>query len=287
MKEYIEIFTKHQEKIESFLEETLDSVGALYDPEDERYKKLYKTFPSLELIYIVSSKTHEQLSANIYRYKVDEGEKGKDRSYLLDRLNIRESGFAFAQPYQSAATSNVCITVSKKEGSEIIFMDLQLEVILERLGLIEKHKVFSSITRTFYLLAGYFMMFLSGVAIFYAGHDFFYNIMDAKLSIDTIFKPIIAATLGLAIFDLAKTILEQEVYFKSYVKDSKIEIKTLTKFLVTILIALSIETLMVVFKIAIENYDKMINALYLMTGTSMFIVSLAFMIYITKKEKEK
>ncbi|MDD2906624.1 MAG: hypothetical protein WBK95_04065 [Sulfurimonas sp.] len=284
MKEYIEIFTKNQEKIESFIEETLDSVGTLYDPEDERYKRLYKTFPSLELIYVVCSKTKEQVSANIYRNKIDIAEKGKDRSYLLDRLKIKENGFAFAQPYQSSATSNVCITVSKKEGAAIIFMDLQLEVILERLGLIEKHKIFSSITRTFYLIAGYFMMFLSGVAIFYAAHDFVNNLLDAKLSIDTIFKPIIAATLGLAIFDLAKTILEQEVYFKSYVKDSKIEIKTLTKFLVTILIALSIETLMVVFKIAIENYDKMVNALYLMTGTSMFIVSLAFMIYITKKK---
>jgi len=43
--------------------------------------------------------------------------------------------------------------------------------------------------------------------------------------------------------------------------------------------------LMVVFKIAIENYDKMINALYLMLGTSFFIVALSFLIYITKKKR--
>ncbi|MBU1216578.1 hypothetical protein KJ870_01430 [bacterium] len=287
MKEYLEIFTKNQDKIESFIEETLESVGSLTESEDEKYKKLFKAFPSLELIYVVCSGNKEQISPNIYRNKIDENEKNKDRTYLLERLKIKENGFAFAQPYQSSATSNVCITVSKKEGPLIVFMDLQLEVLLERLGLIEKHHFFSSITKTFYLLAGYFMMFLSGVAIFYAGHDFVSNLLESKLSIDTIFKPIIAATLGLAIFDLAKTILEQEVYYKSYIKDSKIEIKTLTKFLVTILIALSIETLMVVFKIAIENYDKMLNALYLMMGTSMFIVSLAFMIYITKKRKDK
>lgn len=287
MKEYLEIFTKNQEKIESFIEETLESIGSLTESEDEKYKKIFRAFPSLELIYVVCSGNKEQISPNVYRHKVDESEKNKDRGYLLERLKVKENGFAFAQPYQSSATSNVCITVSKKEGSLIVFMDLELEVLLERLGLIEKHKFFSSITRTFYLIAGYFMMFLSGVAIFYAGHDFVSNLLESKLSIDTIFKPIIAATLGLAIFDLARTILEQEVYYKSYVKDSKIEIKTLTKFLVTILIALSIETLMVVFKIAIENYDKMLNALYLMMGTSMFIVSLAFMIYITKKHKDK
>jgi hypothetical protein len=285
MKEYIEIYVQNQVKIETFIEDTLDNVGLLCSEDDENFKKVFKTFPSLELIYVVDAKTKEQTSANIYRYSSDDKEKNQDRTYLINRMNIKENGYAFTPPYQSSATRNVCVSVSKKEGGNIIFMDLSLEVLLERLGLIEKHKFFSSITKMFYMIAGYLMMFLSGVAIFYAGADFVSNLMASKLSIDTIFKPIIAATLGIAIFDLAKTILEQEVYFKSYLKDSKIEIKTLTKFLVTILIALSIETLMVVFKIAIENYDKLINALYLMIGTSLFIVSLAFMIFITKRKR--
>ncbi|MBU0719936.1 hypothetical protein KJ877_01195 [bacterium] len=286
MKEYIEIYTDNQQKIETFLEDTLDNISPISPEGDSRFKKLFKTFPSIELIYVVNNKTKQQTSANIYRYSQDEKEKDQDRTYLMDRLNIKDNGFAFTQPYHSSATRNVCVTVSKKEGEDIIFMDLKLEVLLERLGLIEKHKFFSNVTKSFYLIAGYLMMFLSGVAIFYAGADFVSNLMASKLSIDTIFKPIIAATLGLAIFDLSKTILEQEVYFKSYVKDSKIEIQTLTKFLVTILIALSIETLMVVFKIAIENYDHMIHALYLMIGTSLFIVALSFMIYITKKKNK-
>jgi hypothetical protein len=285
MKEYLEIYYQNQARIESFLEDTLDNIGALCESGDSNFKSLYKTFPSLELVYVINSKTKLQTSANIYRYSVDEKEKDQDRSYLIEKLKVKENGYAFTPPYQSSATRNICISVSKKEDEDIVFMDLSLEVLLERLGLIEKHKVFSAITKSFYLVAGYLMMFLSGVAIFYAGADFFSNILASKLSIDTIFKPIIAATLGIAIFDLSKTILEQEVYFKSYVKDSKIEIKTLTKFLVSILIALSIETLMVVFKIAIENYDKMIHALYLMIGTSLFIIALALMIFITKKRK--
>ena len=284
MKEYIEIYAQNQGKIETFIEDTLDNVGLLCSEDDENFKKVFKTFPSMELIYVVDAKTKEQTSPNIYRYSSDEKEKNQDRTYLINRMSIKENGYAFTPPYQSSATRNVCVSVSKKEGNNIIFMDLSLEVLLERLGLIEKHKFFSSMTKMFYMIAGYLMMFLSGVALFYAGADFVGNIMDSKLSIDTIFKPIIAATLGIAIFDLAKTILEQEVYFKSYLKDTKIEIKTLTKFLVTILIALSIETLMVVFKIAIENYDKLINALYLMIGTSLFIVALAFMIFITKRK---
>lgn len=283
MKEYIEIYALNQPKIESFIGDTLENLGLLCD--DENFKKLFKTFPSLELVYVVNSATKKQVSPNIYRYSIEEKERGQDREYLISKLKIQENGYAFTQPYQSSATRNVCVSVAKKEDENIVFMDLSVEVLLERLGLIEKHKFFSGITKMFYLLAGYLMMLLSGAALFYAGADFLSNLLDSNLTVDTIFKPIIAVTLGVAIFDLSKTILEQEVYFKSYVKDPKIEIKTLTKFLVSILIALSIETLMVVFKIAIENYDKMVHALYLMAGTSLFIFALSFLIFITKKRK--
>ena len=102
-----------------------------------------------------------------------------------------------------------------------------------------------------------------------------------------IFKPIIALTLSIAIFDLAKTILEQEVFFKSYSKNSKVETKILTKFLTTIIIALSIEALIVVFKIAINDYDQMINAFYLIAGIALILISLTvFIYYSTKKQKQ-
>ncbi len=285
MKEYIDIYLQNQSKIETFIEDTLEKQSELSPQSENNFKKLFKIFPSLELVYVIDCETRIQVSDNIFRYKKDKNEHGENRDYLIDKLKIKENGFAFTQPYQNSATKNICITVSKKEGKDIVFMDLVLEVLLERLGLIEKHEFFSKITKCFYLITGYLMMLLSAVAIFYAGFDFVSNVMNSKLSIDTIFKPIIATTLGLAIFDLAKTILEQEVYFKSYIKDSKIEIKVLTKFLVTILIALSIETLMVVFKVAMENPDKMLNAFYLMLGTSIFMISLSLMIYITKKRK--
>ena len=285
MKEYIDIYQHHQTKIETFIEETLEKQGALISQKETYFKKLFKVFPSMELVYLVSCETKMQISNNFFRNKNDNKQNKQNRDYLINKLKIKDNGFAFTKPYQNSATTNICITVSKKEDDNIIFMDLILEVLLERLGLIERNKFFSNITKLFYMIIGYFMMLLASVAIFYAGADFLANLMNSELSIDTIFKPIIATTLGLAIFDLAKTILEQEVYFKSYVKDSKIEIKVLTKFLVTILIALSIETLMVVFKIAMEDADKMINALYLMIGTSIFMIALSFMIFITKRRK--
>lgn len=286
MKEYIELYNKNKDKIEKILESSIEGMGKLQNESHNFYKKLFATFPSLEVIYIVDAITKIQTSANIYNKYNDETEREKSRSYLINKLNIKENNFAFTAPYQSATTGTLCITVSRKEGNHIVFMDFVLEKLLERVGLIEKHIYFSKIIKSFYFVAGFFMTLLSMAAIIYGGYDFVSHLLHDSITIDVIFKPVIATTLGLAIFDLAKTVLDQEVFFKSYSKDSKIEIKILTKFLITILIALSIETLMVVFKIAIENYDKMVNALYLMGGIALIILSLAVLIFLTKPVKE-
>jgi hypothetical protein len=175
--------------------------------------------------------------------------------------------------------------MSVKEGNYILFFDFQIESLLERLSLIELNKPFHTITKAFYTVAGYSMFLLSLFMVFYSLYEFVHSFtVRGIFNLDTIFKPIIALTLGVAIFDLAKTILEQEVYFKSYSKTAKVETKMITKFLISIIIALSIEALMVVFKIAINDYDKMINALYLITGISLILIALSIFIYLTKKK---
>jgi hypothetical protein len=283
MKEYIELYNNNRENIETIIENSIASLDKLSEEAHKYYKNLFITFPSLEVVYVVDANTKIQTSANIYSKHNDDSQKDKHRGYLINKLNIKENNIAFTAPYQSSTTGTLCITVSKKEGNSIIFMDFVVEKLLERVGLIEKHAYFSNIIKSFYFAAGFFMMLLSIASIAYGAFDFLHNLFHDALNIDAIFKPVIATTLGLAIFDLGKTVLEQEVFFKSYSKDSKIEIKVLTKFLITILIALSIETLMVVFKIAIESYDKMVNALYLMGGVSLIIISLATLIFLTKR----
>ena len=59
--------------------------------------------------------------------------------------------------------------------------------------------------------------------------------------------------------------------------------KILTKFLISIIIALSIEALMVVFKIALQDYTQMHNAVYLIAGVSLMIISLGLFYKYSKK----
>ncbi|AXH10767.1 hypothetical protein CP960_02630 [Malaciobacter halophilus] len=286
MREFLEVYEENQEKIDYFIQESLKNIGKLSAHKKLNFTQLFNLFPSLELVYIVDSNTKCQISEDIYKYKADSKGKDKDRSHLISKLELKNNHMAFSKPYISSATRNNCITVSIKEDDEIIFLDFRLDILLEKLNLIELHKPFHSITKAFYLFVGFSMIALATITIIFSLYDFVvYLFKNQDIKLESMFKPIIALTLGMAIFDLAKTILEQEVFFKSYAKNSKIETKMITKFLITIIIALSIEALIVVFKIAINGYDQMINALYLITGVSIILVALAIFIYFAKKKK--
>ncbi len=287
MKEFFQTYMQNQEDIEYFLQESLKNLGNLSNHKRNNFKQLYKIFPSLELVYIVDKNTKIQTSHNFYKYKNDENAKDKDRSHLISKLHFKESNMAFSTPYISSATKNNCVTVTLKEGEDIFFLDFQIDILLQKLNLIELNKPFHSITKGFYILAGFSMIILSMLTIIFSLYDFtVYLFSKHDLSLEMIFKPIIALTLSIAIFDLAKTILEQEVFFKSYSKNSKVETKILTKFLTTIIIALSIEALIVVFKIAINDYVQMINAFYLIAGIALILVSLTVFIYFSEKKPD-
>ena len=287
MKEFFETYIQHQEDIEYFLQESLKNSGSLTNHKKNDFEQLFTTFSSLELIYIVNKDTKIQTSENYYRYSTDENGKDKDRSYLISKLHFKDSNIAFSKPYISGATKNHCITVTIKEGENIFFLDFQVDILLQKLNLIELNKPFHGLTKGFYILAGVSMIILSIITILFSLYDFVSFLFSNHLiSLEMIFKPIIALTLSIAIFDLAKTILEQEVFFKSYSKNSKVETKILTKFLTTIIIALSIEALIVVFKIAINDYVQMINAFYLIAGIALILISLTIFIHYSNKESK-
>lgn len=288
MKEFFETYIQHQEDIEYFLQESLKNLGNLSNHKKNNFSQLYKIFPSLELVYIVNKENKIQNSSNFYRNKQDTNAKDKDRSHLISKLHFKDSNIAFSKPYISSATRSNCVTVTIKEGEEIFFLDFQIDILLQKLNLIELNKPFHSITKGFYILSGFTMIILSIITILFSIYDFVAYLFATKdISLEMIFKPIIALTLSIAIFDLAKTILEQEVFFKSYSKNSKVETKILTKFLTTIIIALSIEALIVVFKIAINNYDQMLSAFYLITGIALILLSLTVFIYYSSKKQKQ
>lgn len=284
MQDFMGTYRSNIEDIEKFLIETIRNIGHLEQKIENNFNSLFKVFPSLELVYICNEEKLIQVSPNIYRNKQTKLQVGDSRKYILNKLNFNDTEISISQPYISSATGDTCITVAKKENGKIYFLDFKVLELLQRLGLIEIHKEFNIISKSFYFITAMVMIILALFTIGYAGYEFISSLFfKSGLSIESIFKPVIALTLGLAIFDLAKTIIEQEVVFKNYSKNSSSEYKVLIKFSITIIIALLIESLMVVFKIAIDNYEQMIHAVYLIGGVSLLFVALGLFIYFTQK----
>lgn len=282
MKEFISVYEDNQENIEKFIIATLKNNGSILAQTSGNYKKVFKTFPSMELLYVTDHEFN-QCDENIFRNKKELSAKGQSRAYMRTKVMQKDDEFSISAPYISSATGHTCITVMKKEKDKYIFMDLRLSALLGRLGLIEFNPTFKEFTTFFYKAVGFSLMAFAFFAIIYAIFGYVSSIfIERNFSLDTLFKPIVALTLGLAIFDLAKTILEREVFFKNYSKENE-DANVLTKFSIAIIIALSIEALMVVFKIALHDYSQMIHALYLIIGIALIIISLGIYSYLSKK----
>jgi len=92
----------------------------------------------------------------------------------------------------------------------------------------------------------------------------------------------------LAIFDLVKAIFEEEVLGKEKKHHTGDGHQTMIRFLGSIIIALSIESLMLVFKFALTDPNKLEYAVYLISGVSLLLVSLSIYIKFNRSEsKEK
>jgi len=280
MKEFIKVYNKNKEDIEKFIITTLKNNGSILSESSTNYKTIFHSFPSMELIYI-ADENFDQTSSNVFRSKTDVNQVGKNREYMHTKVMQKDDEFSVSPPYISSATGHTCITVMKKEDDQYIFIDFRLSALLGRLGLVELNPAFNEFTQFFYKAVGFSLMTFAFFSILYAIFGYISSIViERQFTLDTLFKPIVALTLGLAIFDLAKTILEREVFFKNYSKESE-DANVLTKFSIAIIIALSIEALMVVFKIALHDYSQMVHALYLILGIALIIISLGVYSYLT------
>lgn len=124
------------------------------------------------------------------------------------------------------------------------------------------------------LLAVAFLLLVRGVLSIFTAITHFHT-----LDIKEIFEATILLTLSLAIFDLVKTLFEQEVLGRAVNHGHKMAHQTMIRFLGSIIIALAIEALMLVFKFTITEPDKIVYAIYLIGGVALLLIGLAIYIY--------
>lgn len=285
MQDLVRSYTANAGLIQKFILSTLGNVS-LKTLNVQLIERLYKTFPSLELLYM-SDEGFVQNSPNIYVNREEHHHIGVDRAYLINEAEIQK-GYYISEPYISTATGFLCITVVYAVGDGYLFLDFRLRKLLERFDLIEKNDVFKLLNRTSYSLIGGGLLFFGVFVVLYGFYTFGgYLIGVEPLSIDAVFKPIIALTLGLAVYDLGKTIFEQEVLPRTQHVSDVFNPKTLLNFSVSIIIALLIEALLVVFKISIHNYKDLPYASTLIAALAFLLLVFAVFVYIIRKTERE
>ncbi len=273
MVQMISIYKEHKEDIEKFL---LDNIiyNASTKLTDEFLNNFFNIFKSLQTLY-VTDENYQQNKAKLFRNKKDTSSLPIDRIDVF-KEKIINNGTHISNPYISISTGSTIITVIKNINENYLVMNFELTKLLEEMDYVTHGLFFSKINKFMYATIGYGLYLLSAILIFYSiltfgSYILYYN---ATL-IEAIFKSIVSITLGLAIFDLGKNLLEHEVIFRDEIKKNNSS-EIFIKFLISIIIALSIEALIFVFKVILsKEYSDIIYTLYLIIGVSILIASLS------------
>lgn len=270
MKEIIYTYKQHREMIENYINTTVQKLQ-LNTIDQKSAAEIFDTIGSAKMVYFVD-KEYNLASAYYFKNHVDDSKIGASKAFYFNKVLFNSKPYFLSNPYINGFTGNTNVTYAVTTPQGYIVVDLDVVSILEQLSLIQSHKLSRNINKFVYGFMGFSLLFFAVFLGIYAIYIFTSSLfMLEHFDLESTFKAIIALTLGLAIFDLSKTILEQEIFFKSIAGQERNESKVFSKFLISIIIALSIEALMVVFKIAIFDYTDMIHAFYLILGVSLMI----------------
>lgn len=274
MKEIINSYKKYKTTVDNYVLTSIKNENGDYI---ERADEILKKYNFIQLVYEVD-KEFRQVSPVICRRNSETSSLKCDKSHYFTKLMLDEQGFYISNPYIHYRTGKASITVVRKVEENYFVFDCDLILLLEELKMIEYNSLHERIKRGVYIIGSTLLGVIALILILYGGWQLvsIFFIPEQGEFFHVMFKSIIAVTLGIAIFDLAKQIMEHEVLFHSFTHEEGRPYKILGKFLVSIVIALSIETLMVVFKITLDDYTQLLSAFYLLIGTTAMFVGLAY-----------
>ena len=237
-----------------------------------------------------------QITDNISKNKsikgIGKGDNRSDRAYFYK--TVKEHRCTLTEPYPSYVSNKMVVTAGFPIYNEqdnllaIICVDITLPNILRMVHPSSVDSLSGTVSKIAYtsfsiaLAAVSLLLFVKGISAFlHFGLDF------TAIDINEMFKATILLTLSLAIFDLVKAIFEEEVLGKEKKAGAGEGHQTMIRFLGSIIIALSIEALMLVFKFALTDPAQLEYAVYLISAVSLLLVSLSVYVKFNKADDKK
>jgi len=295
----IERYHEYREALYELLASTLSgitekSIITQKSVQIEAMHCLGKIYPFVDLLYVLDSEGF-QVSDNIAKtgeHAAAYKGKGSDRSQRpYYKLAKNSEEIIVTEPYLSSVHKDLSVSAAiKMKGIEddedyYLILDINLGETIEflmgdtaRRKLMPVFKVVYSV-----IVAGLFCVVLALLA--YAGMEFI-SLFQETDSKELQLKPfgiVIFLTLALAIFDLGKTTLEEEVLmYKDIFRHSSTR-RTITRFIAAILIAVTIEALLLMFKSALGYGNDIMEAVLMMITGVGLLIGLGLYVYLGAK----
>ncbi|SFV51628.1 N-linked glycosylation glycosyltransferase PglG [hydrothermal vent metagenome] len=260
----------------------------------DKVSNISRSLPKSEAIYVIDSRG-KQITDNVSKnpavHGVGKGEDRSNRAYYY--RTIEEHRCVLTDPYPSLISNFLVVTASFPIYDEndklicIICVDISLKNILKMVHPSSVDSYFGSLSKIVYsafslaLFAVALLLFIKGI------NGFIHFGLDlGAIEIKEMFESTILLTLSLAIFDLVKAIFEEEVLGKEQKGHNSDDThQTMIRFLGSIIIALSIEALMLVFKFALTDPAKLLYAVYLILGITSLMVGLSLYLKVIRSNE--
>lgn len=298
IQEYAGIRTKARAYLCYIMSRNISTLGLQENPLaqlEKQLKNLQQSIPQSEVVYALDAngiQIVDNISSDRALHGHGKGEERSNRAYFYRTFS--EHRCVLTDPYPSLESNNLVVTSSFPIYDEhnnllyIICMDIQLKNILKMILPSSVDSNFGKFSKMVYaafsvaLFAVALLLFVKGVSSFLSLGTHY-----STIDINEMFKATILLTLSLAIYDLVKAIFEEEVLGKEKKESSGDGHQTMIRFLGSIIIALSIEALMLVFKFALTAPDKLLYAVYLLGGVTALMVGLSIYIKANKSDRKE
>ncbi|TPH18544.1 PDC sensor domain-containing protein [Litorilituus lipolyticus] len=300
---YINVMERYHEYKDAIHELMASIIAGAFDKNffddehllDHSMKWLSTHYPFVELIFTLDQhgiqKSQNYTKTQVKKYSTSKG-KGADRSFRPYYIKASEhESIVVTEPYLSSSSHNLCISTAIKYTDKagvnigILVIDIDLAHAIEFLMGDIKRKKFHPLFSFIYTSIVIGLFFIVAILLFSAGSEIV-SLMISPSSEDLKLKPfgiIIFLTLALAIFDLGKTTIEEEVLMQKDILRHSSTRRTITRFIATILIAVSIEALLLMFKSVLGSSEYLVNAVAMMAASVGLLIGLGIYVYLGAK----
>jgi hypothetical protein len=248
---------------------------------EEGLTRIVHEVPEVKVAYVLDPKGH-QITAlitqdeNLATRFIKESQSNRTHFYKA----VKEKKCILTDPYPSLINGDLVVSTaapifdSKGNLLYVAVFEMPLSDAIKLFHKEQGERWFMNVNRLVYGLFAIALFIIVGF-LFTDGIKLFIKYSLKGIEVKKIFEATILITLSLAIYDLVKTLVLEEVLGEKEEHPFEIH-KTMIKFLGSIIIALAIEGLMLVFKFAMISPDKIIYASLLIISVTLLLVGLAF-----------